>query len=1068
MSAPCIGLTMIIRDEAETIEACLASVLPHVDRAVIVDTGSTDGTSALVSAAIKDASLDIGTQGGAMGQVQHDAWPGHFGQARQAALDSLLSTFPEVTHVLWVDGDDVLRGGEGLRSMAEQMAPGVGAILAHYAYATDPAGNLACSHFRERLVAVEAIAGWEGAIHEVLTLQPGWSMIPAAAPTGSGLAAVPSNTWPIADGGLEVVHSRGPGKDTLGRNRAILQAEVDADRAAGRTPNPRSLFYLSQELAIAAAVGHDELQADDPDAARSLLGDLMGDAIALLAEYDGISEWVEERYQARHRRADYLRILGRHDAALHQDLEAISLLPTWPDAWLGAAESYLNLGNPAAALSYVEAGLEKPYPQTMLILNPLDYTVAAWSTKALALNALGRTDEALREIRRAQALAPHDVGLAHNERLFAEASNRQTTKAAVLALDEALARHDENLKAAAVLENVPYFLEDDPEIADRRRRRRAGVRHVREVSGGYQRYYGDDNEFIPIMRATGTDTPREAVEALCIEHALPRAQALLAGLREQAGGDEISGLTVIDLGCNDGWLGWWLTAYHGLGAYHGFDLNDRAIDAARAYGDYFPEAEGRCTFTLGDIFALSDGEADAVVSFEVIEHVPDPGAFLDGLASLTRDGGRVYVSTPNGAFERGNIADWNDDRPRGHVRAMRARELAGLMLDRGDLQGCEETRDGLVVASFTPAPRKGTLDFYLGAAAGEWSPLDVQTGLGGSETMAVRMATRLAARGWRVRLYGHVSPATVQGVEYLPFWLFDPVDQRDVLIGSRCPGLIEQQPNARHRVLWLHDAEYADLERLAPLWDEVWTVGAWQAEQLPLGDADVRITRNGISLSRFPDGGRGFDEREPWAVYTSSPDRGLLTLLDLWPEVYEACEARGVTPQLHVAYGFTATYEAMQRTSPHLAEIRRQVEAALSMPGVVWRGAMGQDALAEMQQTARVWAYPTDFPEVSCITAMESQAAGLACMGSRVAELQRTLGRAHMLWDPPSTWKEGVGRVYAEMLSTYLTDEVQWAAAHEASRRDLARFDIDALADEWDSWLSAHLPRTTTRAAIAA
>lgn len=1069
MTGPIVGLHMIVKDEAETIEACLRSVLPHVDRALILDTGSTDGTDEITTGTAEDLGWHVidawdswdhyGDEKPVMKWVKAD-WPGHFGQARQQSLDLLLDG-SGTSHILWLDGDDVLRGGEGLRSLAEQTVPPIPGLMFHYGYAHDQAGNLTCSHYRERLVRVDAIAGWQGAVHEVLTLAPGWGPLqPAVAPIDSTLAQIATSTWPRAEGGIEVVHQPRHAKDTLGRNREILEREVAEAKAAGRAPDPRTLFYLSQEYAIAGAVEHDRLRAEgDHEAATAALNENLALAIEALDAHAAQSQWDEETYQGMHRGADYLRAMGRQEEALARDLAAIAKLPHWPDAWLGAADSYLALGNPEASLAYVDAGLAKPYPQSMLILNPLDYTVSAWTTRALALNALGHTDDALKEIKRAIALAPHDAGLAHNEQLFSEQVNRTRTRDALLALDESLARHDENLAAARLLEEcVPYFLRDDPEIAQRRRRRRAGVRHVRNERDRYQDYYGEDNEFIPIMRATGTDNPREAVEMLCIENALPRAQALLEGLREQAGGEDISGLTVIDLGCNDGWLGWWLTAYHGLGSYHGFDLNDRAIDAARSYEEYFPEAAGRCTFTLGDIFDMAPDPADAVVSFEVIEHVPDPGSFLDQLATLAAPGGRVYISTPNGAFERGNIAEWDVPTPRGHVRAMRPRELSGLMLERGRLTDLRETRDGLIVGSFTPAPRKGTLDFYLGPAAGTWSPLDGATkGLGGSETMAARMATRLADRGWRVRLYGQVEPACIQGVEYLPWYLFDPADHRDILIGSRCPSLIAEQPNARRRILWLHDADYPDLPDFAEKWDEVWTVGAWQAEHLPLGDADVRITRNAILPERFPDGARGFGEREPWAVYCSSPDRGLVTLLDLWPEVYEACEVRGVSPQLHIAYGFTATYDAMQAASPHLLDTRAKIEAAMSMPGVVWRGSMGQVELAALEQQARVWAYPTDFPEVSCMTAMECQAAGLACLTTTMAELPRTLGEGHSLWPPASEWTEPDRFSYVARLVDLLTNAGEWAEAHAASLANASRFHVDELADEWDGWLSAAL-----------
>jgi glycosyltransferase involved in cell wall biosynthesis len=47
-----IALTMIVRDEARVIERCLRSVREHIDRWVICDTGSTDGTPEIVREAL--------------------------------------------------------------------------------------------------------------------------------------------------------------------------------------------------------------------------------------------------------------------------------------------------------------------------------------------------------------------------------------------------------------------------------------------------------------------------------------------------------------------------------------------------------------------------------------------------------------------------------------------------------------------------------------------------------------------------------------------------------------------------------------------------------------------------------------------------------------------------------------------------------------------------------------------------------------------------------------------------------------------------------------------------------
>lgn len=69
----------------------------------------------------------------------------------------------------------------------------------------------------------------------------------------------------------------------------------------------------------------------------------------------------------------------------------------------------------------------------------------------------------------------------------------------------------------------------------------------------------------------------------------------------------------------------------------GIDLSEEAVrHAARRY----PHAR----FAVGDVCAHDYSDADLVVSFETIEHVPDPKAFLQALKSCE---GRIVISTPN-------------------------------------------------------------------------------------------------------------------------------------------------------------------------------------------------------------------------------------------------------------------------------------------------------------------------------------------------------------------------------------------------------------------------------------
>lgn len=92
-----IAAALIVRDEARCIARCLDSIRPHVDRMVVLDTGSVDGTPELAAAC------------GA--EVNHLEWPNDFAAARNHALD-----LADADWNLVIDADEwILSGGERLR-----------------------------------------------------------------------------------------------------------------------------------------------------------------------------------------------------------------------------------------------------------------------------------------------------------------------------------------------------------------------------------------------------------------------------------------------------------------------------------------------------------------------------------------------------------------------------------------------------------------------------------------------------------------------------------------------------------------------------------------------------------------------------------------------------------------------------------------------------------------------------------------------------------------------------------------------------------------------------------------
>ena len=94
---PIIAAVLIARDEARCIARCLNSLQPHVDRMVVLDTGSIDDTPAIAAAC------------GA--EVHHLPWPDDFSAARNHVLD-----LADAHWNLVLDADEwIVSGGDQLR-----------------------------------------------------------------------------------------------------------------------------------------------------------------------------------------------------------------------------------------------------------------------------------------------------------------------------------------------------------------------------------------------------------------------------------------------------------------------------------------------------------------------------------------------------------------------------------------------------------------------------------------------------------------------------------------------------------------------------------------------------------------------------------------------------------------------------------------------------------------------------------------------------------------------------------------------------------------------------------------
>jgi len=219
--APTVTLAMIVKDEEETLGACLASVAGHVDEIVIVDTGSRDATKS-IARRFTDRVLTY-------------RWHDDAATARQFAFDQATSAW-----VCWLDADDVVAGAEELRGILGGLEPEVDAILWPYVCTRDAWGAPRQIEWFVRCIRTDGPYRWVYPVHELLV---------AARPTVT--------RWKP-----EIVVEHHPEQRSGGRDPARYLARI---RAAAQDDDPRMLFIL----------GHEEAGAGNRDEAIAAFGRLL-------------------------------------------------------------------------------------------------------------------------------------------------------------------------------------------------------------------------------------------------------------------------------------------------------------------------------------------------------------------------------------------------------------------------------------------------------------------------------------------------------------------------------------------------------------------------------------------------------------------------------------------------------------------------------------------------------------------------------------------------------------------------------------------------------------------------
>lgn len=244
-------------------------------------------------------------------------------------------------------------------------------MFLRYDYAVDiETEQVVAVQWRERLFRYDAKVLWHYNIHEVAHTGPGAQY------------ARKEGVW--------VRHWRDPNGDTKlktrERNRRILM------KARKEFPDePRFRYYFANEIYAEAAI---TLERDgEPNL------ELINAAIKAYQDFIPEAPSPDDAYIAAHQCGELGRMSGEYLASIEYDLEALAIHPSWPDAYVGIAQSYMSLEDWDKCEFWADACLKLSVKeQTTQVREPLNNEYLPRILSAMAKEAKGDYEAALEQL----------------------------------------------------------------------------------------------------------------------------------------------------------------------------------------------------------------------------------------------------------------------------------------------------------------------------------------------------------------------------------------------------------------------------------------------------------------------------------------------------------------------------------------------------------------------------------------------------------------------------------------------------------------------------------------------
>jgi len=361
------------------------------------------------------------------------------------------------------------------------------------------------------------------------------------------------------------------------------------------------------------------------------------------------------------------------------------------------------------------------------------------------------------------------------------------------------------------------------------------------------------------------------------------------------------------------------------------------------------------------------------------------------------------------------------------------------------------------------------LVFYCSPPNEMWNPETAKAkGIGGSEEAVIWLSRLLQERGWNVTVYANCGEEEREydGVVWKPHWMWNFRDKQDVTVIWRYPQFAKYAINSDAVLVDLHDVVYED-EFTPSLLERIHTIfvkSRFHRSLFPhIPDEKFVIIPNGIDAKLFESRG----ERDPMLlINTSSADRSMEAFLDCFEEI------RKQVPQATAqwAYGWGVWDFNYSSIAPRM-EWKANIEQRMKALGVEDRGRLSHGQVAALYLKGNIFAYPSEFAEIDCISLSKAMAAGAIPITTDFAALGEKANHGGVFLPSQKTKDDWIepGQFHFEMTDAeqkarFVEEAVKLLrnAPSENEREPMrawarSTFDWNAIADAWDGALGALL-----------